>query len=84
MTESKSDKLILPVELRVCATCSYWDGERRVDDDVKVVVVAENCAGECILREQALGGLTAAEKIRNCLWEQLGESCQGRDDPETR
>ena len=27
------DKLILPAEVKVCATCSYWDGERR--DDIR-------------------------------------------------
>lgn len=84
MTSPNSNKLILPAEVKVCATCSYWDGERKVDDEVKVVVVSDSCAGECLLREQALHGLTHAEKIRNCLWEQLGEPSRPEDDPENK
>lgn len=72
MTSRRDNKLILPAEIRVCATCSYWDGERKVDEDIKVVVVSDNCTGECILREQLFAGLTAADKIPNCLWEHLG------------
>ncbi len=36
-----TQKLILPAEVKVCATCCYWDGERHVDTEMQVVVVAE-------------------------------------------
>jgi hypothetical protein len=37
-----AEKLILPNEVKVCATCTYWDGERQVDDDMKLVVVSDD------------------------------------------
>ena len=67
-----SKKLILPAELKVCATCSYWAGVRKVDPEMAVVVVDEDCAGECLVRCQNRRGLDS-EPIRNkdCLWEHL-------------
>ncbi len=61
-------KLILPAELRLCATCAYWDGERKLDEELRLVVVAERCQGECLVREASMPGLSAA---RHCLWEEL-------------
>ena len=64
-------KLILPAEVKICATCSYWDGERRVDEDMKVVVVAEGCAGECLVQGEAKPGLHDVRKECSCIWEDL-------------
>ncbi|MEY2632847.1 MAG: hypothetical protein RIR00_1501 [Pseudomonadota bacterium] len=66
-----SQKLILPAEVKVCATCTYWDGERRVDDELQVVVVAEDCAGVCLVTETDRSGLTDAREPRDCLWDDL-------------
>ena len=41
-----AEKLILPAEVKICATCTYWDGERQVDAEMKLVVVADDCTGE--------------------------------------
>ena len=71
-------KLILPAELRVCATCSYWDGNRNIDPELAVVVVEENCQGECLVRCQNRHGLDD-EPIQNrinCLWEHLAPDNQ--------
>ena len=64
-------KLILPTEVKVCATCSYWDGERRVDADMKLVVVAEECCGECLVQGKDRPGLHDVRKETSCLWEDL-------------
>lgn len=66
-----SDKLILPTEVKVCATCSYWDGERHVDEDMKVVVVAHDCEGECLVQESKKPGVHDARGESTCLWEDL-------------
>ncbi|HMV00616.1 MAG TPA: hypothetical protein PKD04_06000 [Rhodocyclaceae bacterium] len=65
------DKLILPAEVKVCATCSYWDGERRVDGDMKVVVVDRECLGECLVQEKIKHGLHDIRKECGCIWEDL-------------
>ncbi len=64
-------KLILPAEVKVCATCSYWDGKRSVDPDIKVVVVDENVQGECLLHAQQMQGLWDTRQDPDCLWEDL-------------
>lgn len=51
-------KLILPAEVKVCATCSYWDGERKVDTELRLVVVEEGCEGECLVQEKCCSGLS--------------------------
>ena len=66
-----SKKLILPAEVKVCATCSYWDGERKVSEDNHVVVVAEDASGECLVQSAPLPGLAAFPEDRECLWEPL-------------
>lgn len=66
-----TDKLILPTEVKVCATCSYWDGDRRVDEDMKVVVVTHDCEGECLVQETRKPGLRDVRKECGCAWEDL-------------
>jgi hypothetical protein len=64
-------KLILPAELKVCATCTYWAGERSVDEDVRLVVVNDCCHGECLVREEQMPALRAAAHDKHCLWDLL-------------
>lgn len=66
-----NNKIILPAEVKVCATCSYWDGERRVDSEVKVVVVSTECRGECLVQETEKPGLHDVRDECSCLWEDL-------------
>lgn len=65
-------KLILPAEVKVCATCSYWDGDRHVDSEMSLVVVSGECEGECIAMQTDFHGLTDVRGIHDCLWEHLG------------
>lgn len=67
-----SEKLILPAEVKVCATCTYWDGERQVDDDLQVVVVDCECEGECLVQEKMLPALHDTRQEHICDWEDLG------------
>lgn len=64
-------KLILPAEIKVCATCSFWDGERHIDGDVRVVVVADNCEGECLIKGEFRQGLHGTRLEPDCMWEDL-------------
>lgn len=64
-------KLIIPAELKICATCSYWDGERRVDSELGLVVVAEDCQGECLVCSQPSLALSGQSQSPDCLWEDL-------------
>ncbi len=66
-----AEKLILPTEVKVCATCSYWDGERQVDAEMKLVVVSDECQGECLVQESCKPGLHDARKECDCIWEDL-------------
>lgn len=66
-----AEKLILPTEVKVCATCSFWDGERQVDSEMKLVVVTEHCEGECLVQEKTKPGLHDVRKECTCLWENL-------------
>jgi hypothetical protein len=66
-----AEKLILPAEARVCATCSYWDGERQVDTEMKLVVVAMNCQGECLVQAVHKHGVTDVRRECDCMWEDL-------------
>jgi len=66
-----AEKLILPAEVRVCATCSYWDGERQVDAEMKVVVVSDECRGECLVQETDKPGLHDVRREHTCIWEDL-------------
>lgn len=66
-----AEKLILPTEVRVCATCSYWDGERTVDREVQVVVVNHDCEGECLVHAQNMPALWDTRQDCECLWEDL-------------
>ena len=64
-------KLILPTEVKVCATCSYWDGDRHVDAEMKLVVVAHDCDGECMVQEVRKPGVSDVRLERGCMWEDL-------------
>jgi len=66
-----AEKLILPTEVKVCATCSFWDGERQVDGDMKLVVVSEKCVGECLVQETLKPGLHDVRAECSCIWEDL-------------
>lgn len=67
----KEKKLILPAEVKVCATCSYWDGERQVDEELALVVVPEEVHGECLLHGDQCNGLSDVRTMQNCAWESL-------------
>jgi hypothetical protein len=69
--DQMAEKLILPTEVKVCATCSYWDGERQVDAEMKLVVVSETCEGECLVTEVTKPGLHDIRSECACLWEDL-------------
>ncbi|WP_313951023.1 hypothetical protein [Accumulibacter sp.] len=65
-------KLILPTEVKVCATCSYWDGERKVNTELRVVVVSESCEGECMVQTKPSHALNDVRgETENCVWEHL-------------
>lgn len=64
-------KLIIPTEIKICATCSYWDGERQVDDEIGVVVVDGSCKGECLVKEATRECLHDVRQECDCLWEDL-------------
>jgi hypothetical protein len=70
-------KLIVPAEVKVCATCSYWDGDRQVDEEFNLVVIAEACRGECLVQEKSCEGLNDVRHMHDCAWESLKA-----DDPE--
>ena len=71
-------KLILPAEIKVCATCSYWDGKRTVDPELRVVVVDDCTEGECLVQSKCCQGLNDEFEWRDdCLWEHLAP-----DEPE--
>ena len=73
-------KLIIPTEVKVCATCSYWDGERRVDEEYSLVVVADDCCGECLAQEKLFDGLNDVRHMPDCAWEPL-ESQEPAESP---
>ncbi len=66
-----AEKMILPTEVKVCATCSYWDGERQVDGEMNLVVVSEECVGECLVQEVIKPGLKDVRTECSCIWENL-------------
>lgn len=74
-----AEKLILPTEVKVCATCSYWDGERQVDAEMKLVVVSEDCEGECLVQEKVKPGVHDVRKECSCMWEDLEPDIPAED-----
>lgn len=66
------EKLILPAEVKVCATCCYWDGERQVDEEMKLVVVAGECQGYCLAQETDKHALHDVRLEDDCIWSDLG------------
>ena len=74
-------KLILPTEVKVCATCSYWDGERKVDTEMQLVVVSESCVGECLVQSKPSPSLNGVRSESNgCLWEHLAPGAEVTGD----
>ncbi len=78
--DEMAEKLILPTEIKVCATCSYWDGERQVDGEMKVVVVADDCSGVCLVQETQKHALQDVRKECSCIWEDL-EPDEAAEEP---
>lgn len=75
-------KLIIPAEVKLCATCSFWDGERKVDGEMRVVIVSEKCSGECLYKECRTDALTDVRQIHHCMWEDIdGEAAPAADRP---
>ncbi|MEY4592616.1 MAG: hypothetical protein RIR18_1511 [Pseudomonadota bacterium] len=72
MTPTKTQKIILPAEVKVCGTCTYWDGERQVDNDNQLVVVASDCEGECLVQEVPKNALQDTRQECDCEWDDLG------------
>jgi hypothetical protein len=64
-------KLIIPAEFKVCATCTYWDGERRVDEEINVVVFDDAAKGECLVTAEDFPALHMVRHDCDCLWEEL-------------
>lgn len=76
-------KLILPTEVKVCATCSYWDGERKVDTETRVVVVSESCLGECLVQSKPSASLNDVRgESEHCAWEHLAPGEAACDERE--
>jgi hypothetical protein len=73
-----SKKLILPAEIKICATCSFWDGNRSVDPELAIVVVDENCQGECLVKNRLRRGLNDELNWNDdCLWEHIAPDMPG-------
>jgi hypothetical protein len=73
-------KLILPAEVKVCATCSYWDGERMVDTELRLVVIGEDCRGECLVQSKFSRGLNDVRReTAGCAWEHLAPDTASAD-----
>lgn len=64
-------KVIIPAEFKVCATCSYWDGARKFDEEIGVVVVDDCEKGECLVKSSERAGLHDVRQECDCLWEEL-------------
>lgn len=75
-------KLILPAEVKVCATCSYWDGERQVDHEMRVVVVDQACEGECLAQEKSRNALNDVRGEHHCIWEDIEAEGLAQPGPE--
>ena len=79
-----AEKLIIPAELKICATCSYWDGLRKVDPELRLVVIDECAEGECLVKCACRRGLNnEGTGEHNCLWEHLApdsDPTQGSDN----
>ncbi len=75
-----NDLVFLPAEAKVCATCSYWDGERKVDEDTLLVVVKTSQQGKCLVKEQAKFALSPKHLEYNCLWEDLQTTDNNNND----
>lgn len=63
--------LIIPAEVKICATCSYWCGDRKVDPELGVVVIDAAVEGECLVRDCGMEGLLDVRGIHDCPWEHI-------------
>lgn len=71
-----TEKVILPAEVKVCGTCTYWDGERQVDPDNQLVVISSECEGECLVQESPKKALHDVRLECECEWDDLGGNPQ--------
>ena len=67
----RQSRLIVPNEFKLCATCSYWDGRRETDSELRVVVVEHDGVGECLLHGSQRQGLNDVRQESSCVWEVL-------------
>lgn len=72
MTEKNTQKVILPAEVKVCGTCTYWDGERQVDPENQLVVLDTVSEGECLVQELPKPALHDVRQECQCEWDDLG------------
>ena len=79
-----AEKLVLPNEVPLCGTCSYWDGKRKVDEESQLVVVESNTHGTCIITEKQRPALYANPKQHACLWEDLNPLEESAESPESK
>lgn len=78
------NKLILPAEVKVCATCSYWDGERTVDTELRLVVVSGDCEGECLVQSKCSQSLNDVRvETGDCVWEHLAPDSPATDQDDS-
>ena len=79
-----AEKIVLPNEVPLCGTCSYWDGERKVDEESQLVVVAPDSNGTCLVTEKQRPALYANPKKHACLWEDLNPPEESAESPATK
>ena len=66
-----AEKLVLPNDVALCGTCSFWDGARRVDEESQMVVLDGDSSGTCLVTDKTRPALYANPKKHACLWEDL-------------
>ena len=79
-----AEKIVLPNEVPLCGTCSYWDGERKVDEESQLVVVESNSNGTCLITEKQRPALYANPKKHACLWEDLNPPEESPESAESK
>ncbi len=63
-------KLIVPQEVPLCGTCSFWEGKRAIDEEARLVVLKEDDEGQCLVEEKPKKALQSFE-AQTCAWEDL-------------
>ena len=67
-----NQKLIIPAEIKICATCSYWDGERKIDPKLGLVIVSDDSEGDCLPQSKKCRAINNEFHWQeDCLWEHL-------------